>query len=58
VPGLVRAGRQHTPQRTRDTTNLANIGVNHLIFVTNGPWPGGELDVVLEAIEPVASIAV
>jgi alkanesulfonate monooxygenase SsuD/methylene tetrahydromethanopterin reductase-like flavin-dependent oxidoreductase (luciferase family) len=37
---------------------LAAIGVDHLIFVTNGPWqPGGDLDVVLEAVAPVASIA-
>jgi hypothetical protein len=37
---------------------LAAIGVDHLIFVTNGPWQsGGDLDVVLEAVAPVASIA-
>jgi alkanesulfonate monooxygenase SsuD/methylene tetrahydromethanopterin reductase-like flavin-dependent oxidoreductase (luciferase family) len=37
---------------------LADIGVDHLIFVTNGPWrSGGELDVLLDAVEPIASIA-
>lgn len=37
---------------------LADIGVDHLIFLTNGPWrSGGDLDVVLDAVEPVASIA-
>ena len=37
---------------------LAEIGVDHLIFVTTGPWrSGGDLDVLLAAVEPVASIA-
>jgi len=37
---------------------LADIGVDHLIFVSTEPWrSGGELDVVLDAVEPVASIA-
>ncbi len=37
---------------------LADIGVDHLIFASNGPWrAGGELDVVLDAVDPIASIA-
>jgi alkanesulfonate monooxygenase SsuD/methylene tetrahydromethanopterin reductase-like flavin-dependent oxidoreductase (luciferase family) len=37
---------------------LAELGVDHLVFVTNGPWQaGGDLDVVLDAVEPISRIA-
>jgi F420-dependent oxidoreductase-like protein len=37
---------------------LARRGVDHLVFVTTGPWrAGGDLDVVLDAVEPVRMIA-
>ncbi len=54
-----RVGDGETASRLADrAATLADIGVDHLIFVTNGPWqPGGELDVVLDAVDPIASIA-
>jgi alkanesulfonate monooxygenase SsuD/methylene tetrahydromethanopterin reductase-like flavin-dependent oxidoreductase (luciferase family) len=37
---------------------LAGIGVDHLIFVTSGPWrSGGDLDTLLDAVEPMTGIA-
>jgi alkanesulfonate monooxygenase SsuD/methylene tetrahydromethanopterin reductase-like flavin-dependent oxidoreductase (luciferase family) len=37
---------------------LEELGVDHLVFVTNVPWQaGGDLDVVLGAVEPVRRIA-
>jgi F420-dependent oxidoreductase-like protein len=36
---------------------LAELGVDHLVLVTTGPWQaGGELDVVLDAVEPLHAI--
>ena len=33
---------------------LATLGVDHLVFVTTGPWQrGSDLDVVLDAVEPL-----
>jgi F420-dependent oxidoreductase-like protein len=39
-------------------TSLAQMGVHHLVLVTNGPWhAGGDLDVVVEAVEPLRAVA-
>ena len=37
--------------------DLSGIGVDHLVLVTNGPWrTGADLDVVLEAVAPLAAV--
>ncbi len=36
---------------------LAEQGVQHLVLITTGPWQGDELDTVLAAAEPLASVA-
>jgi hypothetical protein len=39
-------------------TGLTRIGVDHLVLVTTGPWQhGGDLDVVLEAVDPIREVA-
>jgi len=38
--------------------DLAAIGVDHVVLLTTGPWrSGGDLDVVLDAVHPVAQLA-
>ena len=38
--------------------DLTRTGIDHLVLVTNGPWSaGGDLDVVLEAVEPLRAVA-
>ncbi len=38
--------------------DLARTGIDHLVLVTNGPWrSGGDLDIVLEAVEPLQAVA-
>jgi alkanesulfonate monooxygenase SsuD/methylene tetrahydromethanopterin reductase-like flavin-dependent oxidoreductase (luciferase family) len=52
------ADRESALQLADRAAALADIGVDHLIFVTNGPWrSGGELDIVLDAVDPIAGIA-
>ncbi|HEY5696983.1 MAG TPA: hypothetical protein VIT01_05700 [Acidimicrobiales bacterium] len=37
--------------------DLARVGTDHLVFVTNGPWCTGDyLDVVLESVEPLRAV--
>jgi alkanesulfonate monooxygenase SsuD/methylene tetrahydromethanopterin reductase-like flavin-dependent oxidoreductase (luciferase family) len=37
---------------------LAGSGIDHLVLVTTGPWhAAGDLDVVLEAVEPLRAVA-
>ncbi|HEX8803554.1 MAG TPA: LLM class flavin-dependent oxidoreductase [Acidimicrobiales bacterium] len=38
---------------------LAELGVDHIVLVTTGPWlPGGDLDVVLDAVAPVHAVGI
>ncbi|HEY8525037.1 MAG TPA: LLM class flavin-dependent oxidoreductase [Acidimicrobiales bacterium] len=48
-----------TPGRFAErAAGLAGLGVDHLVLVTSGPWrSGGDLDVALEAVGPLAGIA-
>jgi F420-dependent oxidoreductase-like protein len=44
-------------QFTERCVGLAALGIDHVVLVTNGPWlDGGDLDIVLEAAEPVAAV--
>jgi len=54
-----RVGDDETASGLADrAATLSDIGVDHLIFASNGAWrPGGELDVVLDAVDQIASIA-
>jgi alkanesulfonate monooxygenase SsuD/methylene tetrahydromethanopterin reductase-like flavin-dependent oxidoreductase (luciferase family) len=47
-----------TTQLTDRAADLADHGVDHLVFVTTGPWQnGGDIDVLLDAAEPLHTIA-
>lgn len=44
-------------QFTGRCADLARLGVDHVVLVTTSPWhTGGDLDVVLVAVGPVAQI--
>jgi F420-dependent oxidoreductase-like protein len=44
-------------QLTDRCTDLAALGIDHLVLITNGPWRNGaDLDTVLEAAEPIAAV--
>jgi F420-dependent oxidoreductase-like protein len=45
-----------TDQFSERCAALHDLGVNHVVMVTTGPWRNPELDVVLAAIDPVAAI--
>jgi F420-dependent oxidoreductase-like protein len=43
---------------TERCADLAQLGVDHVVLVTSGPWrAGGDLDVVLHAVGPVREFA-
>jgi alkanesulfonate monooxygenase SsuD/methylene tetrahydromethanopterin reductase-like flavin-dependent oxidoreductase (luciferase family) len=45
-------------QFTDRCADLAAIGVDHVVLVTTGPWrAGGDLDVVVDAVEPLRDVA-
>lgn len=49
---------ESTTQLTERAADLADLGVDHLVFVTTGPWQtGSDIDVLLDAAEPLHTIA-
>jgi alkanesulfonate monooxygenase SsuD/methylene tetrahydromethanopterin reductase-like flavin-dependent oxidoreductase (luciferase family) len=36
---------------------LARLGIHHIVLVTSGPWSERELDVIVDAVEPVRELA-
>ena len=48
------AENETTTELVERARGLATLGVDHLVFVTTGPWQRGrDLDVVLDAVEPL-----
>jgi hypothetical protein len=44
-------------QFTRRCAGLGALGVDHTVLVTTGPWRhGGDLDVALDAVKPLAEL--
>lgn len=55
APASARA--ETSSQLTDRAASLAGIGVDHLVFVTTGPWQTGrDLDVLLNAAEPLHNV--
>jgi alkanesulfonate monooxygenase SsuD/methylene tetrahydromethanopterin reductase-like flavin-dependent oxidoreductase (luciferase family) len=54
-----RLGDRETATQLADRAGaLAEIGVDHLVFVTTGPWlTGGDLDTLLDAVDPIHMLA-
>lgn len=51
------AGETHTQLSDR-AAELADLGVDHLVFVTTGQWQtGGDIGVLVDAAEPLHGIA-
>jgi alkanesulfonate monooxygenase SsuD/methylene tetrahydromethanopterin reductase-like flavin-dependent oxidoreductase (luciferase family) len=43
-----------TTQLTDRAAALVDLGVDHLVFVTTGPWQsGGDIEVLIDAAEPL-----
>jgi alkanesulfonate monooxygenase SsuD/methylene tetrahydromethanopterin reductase-like flavin-dependent oxidoreductase (luciferase family) len=44
-------------QFTRRCAGLGELGIDHVVLVTTGPWRnGGDLDVALDAVKPLAEL--
>jgi alkanesulfonate monooxygenase SsuD/methylene tetrahydromethanopterin reductase-like flavin-dependent oxidoreductase (luciferase family) len=52
-----RLAPEETAQAFTDRcAQLADRGIQHIVLVTTGPWGDDELDVILEAVEPVRAL--
>jgi alkanesulfonate monooxygenase SsuD/methylene tetrahydromethanopterin reductase-like flavin-dependent oxidoreductase (luciferase family) len=51
------AGGETTEQFAERCDGLARLGIQHVVLLTTGPWTRhGELDVVVEAVKPLADL--